>query len=259
LLEDGEFLKEAEQRDPRCLSEEFEPDFELRDESHDSTSLGCDEACGSRRATADSPGQGSWESEFGFGVEFPKTGCVPGVRGVTGPHDLLGYAYKAGSVCTQRIVVQKIDGTVTSEGLHQQWRDFGQAMLDELLTCAKRKSIRRKPRQDATNVIDTQWVSKWKHKQEAVDATKARRGHSGKTTSVIRARLTARGITDQGKGMIASYAGASSRYAQKIIISEVVTKGRDIATMGIPQAFLQGVTYAELAKLTGETQREVDF
>ena len=42
-------------------------------------------------------------------------------------------------------------------------------------------------------------------------------------------------------------------------MSEAVLRGWDIATTDISKAFLQGVTYEELAQLTGEKQREVNF
>ena len=79
------------------------------------------------------------------------------------------------------------------------------------------------------------------------------------TTKVIRARLTVRGFKDHDRNTIDTYAGTSTRYAQKLICSEAVRQGWDIATTDISKAFLQGVTYEELAELTGETQREVNF
>ena len=42
-------------------------------------------------------------------------------------------------------------------------------------------------------------------------------------------------------------------------MSEAVARKWDIATTDISKAFLQGVTYEELAKLTGEKAREVNF
>ena len=44
-----------------------------------------------------------------------------------------------------------------------------------------------------------------------------------------------------------------------MIVSEAVLRGWDLATTDISKAFLQGVTYQELAELTGEKMREVNF
>ena len=48
------------------------------------------------------------------------------------------------------------------------------------------------------------------------------------------------------------YAGTSSRCSQKLLVSEAVRRKWDLATTDISKAFLQGVTYEDLAKLTGE-------
>ena len=58
---------------------------------------------------------------------------------------------------------------------------------------------------------------------------------------------------------IESYAGTSQRYSQRLICSEAAIRQWDIATTDISKAFLQGITYEELAKLTGEPLREVNF
>ena len=68
-----------------------------------------------------------------------------------------------------------------------------------------------------------------------------------------------RGFKDQQKADIDRYAGTSSRAAQKLIVSEAVKWGWPICTADISKAFLQGVTYAELAKQTSEPLREVNF
>ena len=61
------------------------------------------------------------------------------------------------------------------------------------------------------------------------------------------------------KGLIDSYAGTSLRYSQRHLVSEAVRRAWNIATTDISKAFLQGVTYEELARLTGEKKREVNF
>ena len=58
---------------------------------------------------------------------------------------------------------------------------------------------------------------------------------------------------------VASYAGTSQRYSQRILVSEAVLRGWDLATTDISKALLQGITYKELAELTGEPLREVNF
>ena len=51
----------------------------------------------------------------------------------------------------------------------------------------------------------------------------------------------------------------SSRSSQKVVVSEAVFRGWDILSADISKAFLQGVTYKELAELTGAPPREINF
>ncbi len=61
------------------------------------------------------------------------------------------------------------------------------------------------------------------------------------------------------KGDVDRYAGTSSKLSQKLLVSEAVIRDWDICTTDISKAFMQGVTYKELAALTGEPEREANF
>jgi hypothetical protein len=123
------------------------------------------------------------------------------------------------------------------------------AMLLELQTWAKYKCFSRRPRAGAKNIIDCRWVLKWKW-VKLPDGTQRRE---------IRARLTVRGFKDRQAADLDSYAGTAQRYSQRIVVSEAVRRGWDIATADVAKAFLQGVSYEELSKITGEPPREVNF
>ena len=72
-------------------------------------------------------------------------------------------------------------------------------------------------------------------------------------------RLTLRGFKDLDADDILTYAGTSSRLSQKILVSEAVLRGWPIVALDVKKAFLKGVSYAELAKGTGEPERDVNF
>ena len=57
------------------------------------------------------------------------------------------------------------------------------------------------------------------------------------------------------KDDVASYAGTSQIYSQRILVSEAALRGWDLATTDISSAFMQWNTYKELAELTGEPLR----
>ena len=72
-----------------------------------------------------------------------------------------------------------------------------------------------------------------------------------------RARLCLRGFIDLDAKFLESYAGAASRYTQRILVSAAVLRKWLLATTDISKAFLQGIAYEELAEITGEPIREV--
>ena len=93
----------------------------------------------------------------------------------------------------------------------------------------------------------------------AKSSIKKRDNHQLSGCWTIRSRLTVRGFKDNQKGEIARYAGTSTRGGQKTLVSEAVRNRWPICTLDISVAFLKGVTYEELAALTGEPMREVNF
>ena len=103
-------------------------------------------------------------------------------------------------------------------------------------------------------------MHKFKWDESTVDVNAKDAKNSAATAKrIIRSRLTVRGFKDADKGYIDSYAGTSSRGSQKLLVSEAAARGWDICASDISKAFLQGVTYEELAELTGDPIREVNF
>ena len=161
----------------------------------------------------------------------------------------------------RQVVVQRDDDILTPDQLKSHWAEVRKAMLKELQTWCKLKCFSRRPRKGARNVIDVRWVIKFKWEVPTSDAEGSQSGNreAAKPVRTIRARLTVRGFKDHEKNDIDRYAGTSSRISQKLIVSEAVRNHWPILSADISKAFLQGVTYEELAKLTGEPVREVNF
>ena len=162
----------------------------------------------------------------------------------------------------RQAVVKRDDDLLTPAQLKENWPDVQKAMLKELQTWAQLKCFSRRPRQGAKNVIDVRWVIKFKWDTPTTDVNATGGGQKAeapKPIKTIRARLTVRGFKDNQRGDIDRYAGTSSRCSQKVLVSEAVRNGWPICTTDISKAFLQGVTYEELSKLTGDPLREVNF
>eukprot|EP00972_Heterocapsa_arctica_P047334 6982433-Heterocapsa_arctica.AAC.1 len=58
---------------------------------------------------------------------------------------------------------------------------------------------------------------------------------------------------------MSAYAGKASRWAQRLVVSEAVLQGWPLASCDVAKAFLQGLAYQELAEMSGEPEREVNF
>ena len=152
-------------------------------------------------------------------------------------------------LAAKKAVIERDTDNLTPEEIVKHKDEIAAAVLKELQTWQKYKCFSRKPRNQSSNIIDTRWVFKWKWELLP----------SGDKRHIIRARLTVRGFKDRDKGTLGTYAGTAQRYSQRIVVSEAVVQGWDLCTADVNKAFLQGVTYEELAKLTGEPIREVNF
>ena len=76
---------------------------------------------------------------------------------------------------------------------------------------------------------------------------------------MIRSRLTVRGFKDQDVNDMAAHSATCSRWAQRLVVSEAAARRWPMALTDVPKAFLQGISYEELAAETGELVRGVSF
>ena len=75
----------------------------------------------------------------------------------------------------------------------------------------------------------------------------------------IRARLCLRGFKETGADDQSNYSATASRFSQRLLVSECVLRGWTLASSDVPKAFLQGVTYSELAAETQKPMRDFSF
>ena len=72
-------------------------------------------------------------------------------------------------------------------------------------------------------------------------------------------RMTQRGFKDRDAENLTTYSGTTSRLSQRLVVSEAVVRGWPMAAIDVRKAFLKGITYKELAAMTGEPERNVNF
>ncbi len=102
----------------------------------------------------------------------------------------------------------------------------------------------RAQRHTLTNILSSKWVMRWK----LIDNIKQ-----------VKARLTARGFQDAEAGQLQTYASTASRWGQRIITCFAAQNKWKLTTLDVSAAFLQGLTFAQLAKLNNEPERKVAF
>ena len=101
------------------------------------------------------------------------------------------------------------------------------------------------------NVVTSRYVPKWKQITDP---------NTKKTTWLIRMRLTQRGFQDWWAHLYEHYAGTSTRSSQRLVASEVAAHAHEgwiMVSVDIDKAFLQGMSYEEIHRTTGEPRREV--
>ena len=145
---------------------------------------------------------------------------------------------------SRKAVIDRSDDLLTAEEMKQNAEACLEAMFRELKTWHDLKCFSRKRRSEAACTIDTRWVFKWKY----VD---------GKRT--IRARLTLRGFKEFGADNQSNFAATATKWSQRLIVSECVLRSWCLASTDISKAFLQGVSYSEIAAETGQPERDVNF
>jgi hypothetical protein len=122
--------------------------------------------------------------------------------------------------------------------------DCTAAMRDELKRWNRCNGFRRHPRALSQNILDSRWVLKWK----LVDGKR-----------VIKARLTVRGYKDLQGGDLKTMASTASRWGQRVVCMAAVQNDWTLYSADVSQAFLQGMSFEEVAKLKGEVKRSVQF
>ena len=152
-------------------------------------------------------------------------------------------------LANKKTVVETQTDLVTRDELVKHRTEVMASILLELQTWLKFQCFKRRPRYGARNIVDCKWVIKWK--LEILP--------DGKTRRVIRARLTLRGFKDQDAANLEKYAGTSERYSQRLLVSEAANRKWPIVCTDISKAFLQGLTYEELARIIGEPLSDVNF
>jgi hypothetical protein len=143
----------------------------------------------------------------------------------------------------QNMMVEENFDNLTAADIRENWPAVEAAVRKELASFHEMHTFEFVLRSLVENICSSRWVMKFK----LVDGIR-----------VIKARLTIRGYEDMSVDA-SNYAGTCSRWGQRLINSVCVQRNWPLFIADVSTAFLQGLSFAELAELQGGEAREVAF
>jgi hypothetical protein len=137
-------------------------------------------------------------------------------------------------------------GELSAAQVKALWPAVSAAVRKELLSFVENSAFRIVDAGTTKNCMSSRWVLTWKYDPVT------------KLTGV-KARLTVRGFLDKDAPTLEVFAGTASRWSQRLIVAVSVQQGWSMLTADVGSAFLKGLTFQELAVLTGEKVRRAAF
>ena len=142
-------------------------------------------------------------------------------------------------------VIERDTDLLTTKELLDHRKEVDEATVKEYETWHKYGCFERIPKKKCKVLIDAKLVSKWKY----VDGKR-----------IIRMRLALRGFKEPQTEDEVNFSATAQRTSQKILASEAAChKDWSFVAVDISKAFLQGLTFSEMNKLTGEPEKHISF
>ena len=147
-------------------------------------------------------------------------------------------------VIQQKPVIEKNFDELSAKEVKQHHDLVLKAMQSELESFRDHDCFKPILRHEAQNILTSRWLFKWK----MIDGVRT-----------VKARLCVHGFKDSGLADLQTYASTTTRWGQRLINSIAAQKQWRIITADVSTAFLRGLTFDQLADVTGEPLREVSF
>ena len=200
-------------------------------------------ACEAQRAYfAAKPGQKAQEESEEIAIEGSLAKCHEWLGANLGPNDLIIFEVTPDG--TQNPVIKKELCGLTKEELQKHAPAVAAGKFKEILGLSELACFERFPRKQSFNRVDVRWVITWKIMEKVRQ---------------IKCRLTMRGFKDR-QTSLETYAGTTSRAGQRLV-NCIVAQEEDweLFSIDVAQAFAKGLTFEQMARLTGTQLRAVEF
>lgn len=138
--------------------------------------------------------------------------------------------------------IEKNYDALTPQDIKVHYKLVEAAIRKEIGSFVEHKTFTRAFRRSCKNICTSRWVLRWKE----IDGVRC-----------VKARLTIRGFQDLAE--VPSYASTASRWTQRLVVSIAAQKSWQLYVADVSTAFLRGMSFQELSKLTGSEVRDVAF
>ena len=145
-------------------------------------------------------------------------------------------------IITSSKVIEKSLDELTAAEVKANPTLIAEAIRKELGSFITHKCFEPIQKGKMKNVLTSRWLFKWK----VIDGVRT-----------VKARLVVHGFKDHAVSSLITYANTTTRWGQRIVNSVAAQQGWELLSADVGTAFLQGLTFVQLAELTGEPLREV--
>ena len=158
------------------------------------------------------------------------------------PDEVLVYALNKKKGTVKKMIKKNFD-MLTPQDIKDNPQLVHDACMKEIQSFRSNLAYDIIPIENCKNLCTSRWVLKWKE----INGVRS-----------VKARLTIRGFQDM-QSDLATFSSTAARWTQRLILSVCTQRAWEVFVADISTAFLQGLTFAEIAKLENTPIREIEF
>jgi hypothetical protein len=143
---------------------------------------------------------------------------------------------------SKSMILKNMDN-LSAQDIRDNWPEVLKAIRKEILSFHDLGTFEIILRSAAENICSSRWVMKFK----LVDGVKT-----------VKARLTVRGYEDLASNLT-TFASTASRWGQRLVLSVAVQRKWQLFSWDVASAFLQGLSFKELAAMGNGELRQIAF
>ncbi|CAK0873269.1 unnamed protein product [Prorocentrum cordatum] len=145
-----------------------------------------------------------------------------------------------------KMVIEREADELNKDDLIKHRVEVEKAMSKELGNCIELGALKQRSRLGCTNLMDSRWVIRWKKQPD------------GKLA--IKARLCIKGFKDLQQDRLDTFSATASRQTQRIVNFIAASRPKWVLwSCDVGSAFLKGLTFQDVAYMTGEPLRTVQL